>query len=64
MTSNLLIDSPIIQFTILLTVIFTVPPIFERLRVPGLVGLLVAGVVLGQNGLKLLNTEYETVSLL
>ena len=64
MTSNLLIDSPIIQFTILLTVIFTVPPIFERLRVPGLVGLLVAGVVLGQNGLKLLNTESETVSLL
>ncbi|MEA5524495.1 cation:proton antiporter domain-containing protein [Nodularia spumigena] len=64
MTSNLLIDSPIIQFTILLTVIFTVPPIFERLRVPGLVGLLIAGVVLGQNGLKLLNSESETISLL
>lgn len=63
MTSNLL-DSPIIQFTILLTVIFTVPPIFERLRIPGLVGLLVAGVVLGQNGLKLLDTNSETVKLL
>ncbi|MDB9379974.1 cation:proton antiporter, partial [Nodularia sphaerocarpa] len=63
MTSNLL-ESPIIQFTILLTVIFTVPPIFERLRIPGLVGLLVAGVVLGQNGLKLLDTNSETVKLL
>ncbi len=64
MTSNLITESPIIQFTILLTVIFTVPPIFERLRIPGLVGLLVAGVVLGQNGLKLLDTNSETVKLL
>ncbi len=63
MASNLL-ESPIIQFTILLTVIFTVPPIFERLRIPGLVGLLVAGVVLGQNGLKLLDTNSETIKLL
>jgi Kef-type K+ transport system membrane component KefB len=62
--SNLLIDSPIIAFTILLTVIFTVPPIFEKLRLPGLVGLLVAGVVLGQNGLKLLDSESDTIKLL
>jgi Kef-type K+ transport system membrane component KefB/nucleotide-binding universal stress UspA family protein len=59
-----LAESPIIQFTILLTVIFTVPPIFERIKLPGLVGLLVAGVILGQNGLKLLNSESETINLL
>ncbi|MBD2529792.1 cation:proton antiporter [Nostoc flagelliforme FACHB-838] len=64
MALNALTDSPIVAFTILLTVIFTVPPIFERLRLPGLVGLLVAGVVLGQNGLKLLNHESETINLL
>ncbi|MHC0061932.1 cation:proton antiporter domain-containing protein [Nostoc sp. UIC 10890] len=64
MTLNSLTDSPIVAFTILLTVIFTIPPIFERLRLPGLVGLLVAGVVLGQNGLKLLNSESETINLL
>ncbi len=64
MTLNSLTDSPIVAFTILLTVIFTIPPIFERLRLPGLVGLLVAGVVLGQNGLKLLNPESETINLL
>lgn len=64
MIPNLIIDSPIVSFTILLTVIFTVPPIFERLRIPGLVGLLVAGVILGQNGLKVLDSESETVSLL
>ncbi|MFN6571579.1 cation:proton antiporter [Dendronalium sp. ChiSLP03b] len=64
MALNSLVDSPIIAFTILLTVIFTVPPIFEKLRLPGLVGLLVAGVVLGQNGLKLLDSESETIKLL
>ncbi|MCC5608583.1 cation:proton antiporter [Nostoc sp. CHAB 5834] len=64
MALNSLTESPIVAFTILLTVIFTVPPIFERLRLPGLVGLLVAGILLGQNGLKLLNHESETINLL
>ncbi|WP_392482426.1 cation:proton antiporter [Nostoc sp. C110] len=64
MALNSLTDSPIVAFTILLTVIFTVPPIFEKLRLPGLVGLLVAGILLGQNGLKLLNPESETINLL
>jgi Kef-type K+ transport system membrane component KefB/nucleotide-binding universal stress UspA family protein len=64
MNPNLLTDTPIIAFTILLTVIFTVPPIFEKLRLPGLVGLLLAGVILGQNGLKLLDPDSETIKLL
>ncbi|BAY23412.1 sodium/hydrogen exchanger [Calothrix sp. NIES-2100] len=59
-----LVDSPIIAFTILLAVILTVPPLFERLRLPGLVGLLVAGVILGENGLGLLNSKSETIHLL
>lgn len=60
----MLVHSPIIAFTILLLVILTIPPVFERLRLPGLVGLLLAGVVLGENGLKLLNPESETIKLL
>ncbi|WGV25127.1 cation:proton antiporter [Halotia branconii] len=64
MAVNLLTSSPLIAFTILITVIFTIPPIFERLRLPGLVGLLLAGIVLGQNGLKLLDSESETMNLL
>ncbi|MBE9210164.1 cation:proton antiporter [Nostoc sp. LEGE 06077] len=59
-----LVASPIVAFTILLTVIFAVPPIFEKLRLPGLVGLLIAGVILGENGLKLLNSESDTIKLL
>ncbi|MGB3640067.1 MAG: cation:proton antiporter [Rivularia sp. (in: cyanobacteria)] len=56
--------SPLVAFTILLLVILVVPPIFERLRLPGLVGLLAAGVVLGSDGLGILNAETETMKLL
>ncbi|WP_071515346.1 cation:proton antiporter [Geitlerinema sp. PCC 9228] len=57
-------NSPVVSFTILLLVILIVPPIFERLRLPGLVGLLLAGVVLGQDGLQLLDAKSETTKLL
>ncbi|MGB5971363.1 MAG: cation:proton antiporter, partial [Spirulinaceae cyanobacterium] len=61
---KLIPNSPIVGFTILLLVILTVPPVFEKLRLPGLVGLLVAGVCLGPSGLGLLNAESETMKLL
>ena len=56
--------TPIAAFTILLLVILVVPPFFERLQLPGLVGLLVGGIVLGPHGLKLLNSDSETMKLL
>ncbi len=55
---------PIVPFAILLIVILTVPYFFERLKIPGLVGLLLAGVALGPNGLRLLNHDTETMKLL
>lgn len=61
---NLLPESPIVDFTILLLAALIIPPIFQQLRLPGLVGLLVAGVILGQNGLQLLNPQSETMKLL
>jgi Kef-type K+ transport system membrane component KefB/nucleotide-binding universal stress UspA family protein len=57
-------NNPLLSFTILLLVILTLPPIFERLKLPGLVGLLFAGVVLGSNGLGVLNPESESIKLL
>jgi Kef-type K+ transport system membrane component KefB/nucleotide-binding universal stress UspA family protein len=60
----LTLESPIVTFTILIATILLVPPIFERLRLPGLIGLLIAGVVLGQSGLHLLDHNAETVKLL
>jgi Kef-type K+ transport system membrane component KefB/nucleotide-binding universal stress UspA family protein len=57
-------QSPLVTFTILLLASVWIPPLFERLKLPGLVGLLVAGVVLGPHGLRLLDPQVETVSLL
>lgn len=61
---DLLPDSPVVAFTVLLLVTLTVPPIFERLRLPGLVGLLLAGVLLGPSFLGLLEPNGETEKLL
>jgi len=52
---ELVIDNPLVAFTTLLLVSLTLPPLFERLHMPGLVGLLLAGVVLGPSGLALLD---------
>lgn len=58
------IREPIYTFALLLAIIFLVPPIFEKLKLPGLVGLLVAGVVFGSSGLGFLNSKSETMTLL
>ncbi|EAZ90001.1 cation:proton antiporter [Crocosphaera chwakensis] len=60
---SILRDNPLVSFTILLLVILTLPPIFERLRLPGLVGLLFAGVILGKDGLYLLDANSESIEL-
>jgi Kef-type K+ transport system membrane component KefB/nucleotide-binding universal stress UspA family protein len=58
------LKEPVVSFALLLAVILLVPPVFERLRLPGLVGLLAAGVLLGSSGLNLLNNKSETMILL
>ncbi|ELR99399.1 cation:proton antiporter [Gloeocapsa sp. PCC 73106] len=56
--------NPIISFTLLLLTSLIVPPVFEKLKLPGLVGLLLAGVVLGPHALQLLDPKTETIKLL
>jgi Kef-type K+ transport system membrane component KefB/nucleotide-binding universal stress UspA family protein len=60
---QLINSSPIISFTIVLLIILTIPPIFEKIKLPGLIGLLVAGILLGPDGLGLLNAKSETMEL-
>lgn len=57
-------DSPLLTFTILLLVIVTIPPLFEKIKLPGLVGLLVAGVIFGNDGLGLLDKDSDSIKLL
>jgi len=61
---SLSFQEPIVTFVLLLAVILILPPMFERMRLPGLVGLLLAGVVLGSSGLNLLDSSSETMKLL
>lgn len=53
---------PIATFVLLLAIVLITPPLFERLKLPGLVGLLVAGVLFG--GLGWLRADSETMQLL
>ncbi|MEA5470591.1 cation:proton antiporter [Spirulina sp. 06S082] len=62
--TSLIANTPLIAYTVLLLIIFIIPPIFEGLRLPGLVGLLVAGIAIGPSGLNLINTDMEIVQLL
>ncbi|GAX34570.1 cation:proton antiporter domain-containing protein [Nodularia sp. NIES-3585] len=63
-TSQVLGEEPIVTFAVLLVVIFVVPILFERLRLPGLIGLVFSGVVLGPSGWNLFRTESPIISLL
>ncbi len=62
--SQVLGKEPIVPFAILLVVILVVPILFERLRLPGLVGLLAAGIVLGPHGFHLLKSDLPIISSL
>ncbi|URD48757.1 cation:proton antiporter [Chroococcidiopsis sp. CCNUC1] len=63
--SESITKEPIVPFLILLLVILFVPLLFERfLKVPGLVGLLAAGVVLGPQGLRVLERGAPPMDLL
>jgi Kef-type K+ transport system membrane component KefB/nucleotide-binding universal stress UspA family protein len=54
----------IVSFAILLVVILVVPIIFARLRLPGMIGLLMAGVVLGPHGWDVINSNSTMMKLL
>ena len=57
------ITDPVAVFLIILAIMLVAPLLFERLRLPGIVGLILAGVVVGPNGLGLLERN-ETIILL
>jgi Kef-type K+ transport system membrane component KefB len=59
-----LADNPMATFALLLGLSVLVPPLVRRLRLPDLVGLLLAGVLIGPHGLGWLKSESETIRLL
>ncbi|MBD0388298.1 MAG: cation:proton antiporter, partial [Nostoc sp. C3-bin3] len=63
-TSQVLGKEPIVPFAILLVVILVIPIMFERLRLPGLVGLVFSGLVLGPSGWNLFQLDSPMINLL
>lgn len=46
-------NEPVIVFTILITIILLAPIVFKKFRIPGIVGLIISGIVIGPHGLNL-----------
>jgi len=61
---NLVALPRLAKFAVALAIIVGIPPLARRVRIPGVVGLLLAGVVLGPHGLKLLPEHHPVAEFL
>ena len=59
-----MMEHPLGIFALLVAIAVLVPPLTRRLRLPDLVGLLAAGVVVGPHSLQWLDAQGETITLL
>ncbi len=57
------IDDPVAIFLLILAIMLVAPLLFERFRLPGIIGLILAGVIVGPHGLGLLERD-QTIQLL
>jgi Kef-type K+ transport system membrane component KefB/mannitol/fructose-specific phosphotransferase system IIA component (Ntr-type) len=60
---SLPVTNPVLIFALAMLLFVSAPLLFERLRVPGIIGLLVAGAIVGPNGLNLLARDPTIVLL-
>lgn len=51
------VSDPILVFSIILSIILIAPILFTRLKLPGIIGIIVAGVIIGPSVLGLIETE-------
>ena len=57
------IHDPVAVFLVILAIMLVAPLIFEKLRLPGIVGLILAGVIVGPKGLGLLERSSNIILL-
>ncbi|MCC5822232.1 MAG: cation:proton antiporter [Phycisphaerales bacterium] len=60
---SLPVTDPVLTFALVMLIILIAPLVMQRLRVPGIIGLIVAGVIVGPNALGILDRN-ETIVLL
>jgi Kef-type K+ transport system membrane component KefB/nucleotide-binding universal stress UspA family protein len=54
---SLPLKDPVFVFGLLLFIIFLMPIVLRKIRIPGIVGLILAGVVIGPNGLNMIQKD-------
>lgn len=57
------INNPVLIFTVVIMIILFVPYLFNRLKLPSIIGLIVAGIIVGPNGLNLLLRDNSIILL-
>lgn len=60
---SLPITNPVLQFFIILFVILTTPILFNKLKIPHILGLIIAGAIIGPNGFNILLRDTSIVLL-
>lgn len=53
-------ENPILTFSVLLLIILLSPILLRKIKIPGLIGLIISGVLIGPNGFQLISEENMT----
>lgn len=61
MSLSLPFEEPVLIFTLVLLIILVAPIVLSKLRIPGIVGMILAGVIIGPNGLGILMRDASIV---
>ena len=51
-------ENPILTFSVLLLIILIAPILLRKIKIPGLIGLILSGVLIGPNGFQLIVVHY------
>jgi Kef-type K+ transport system membrane component KefB len=57
------LSDPVLVFALAMAIFLVLPQLFERIRIPGLIGLIIAGAVIGPSGFGLLDRDATIVLL-
>ncbi len=68
-TITLPLHEPILIFTVIITLVFAIPLMLKRFNIPDIIGLIIAGVIIGPKGINLLSGDialsiFGTIGLL
>ena len=61
LSTSLPIEDPVLKFLILLIIILAAPLLLNKIKVPHLIGLIIAGAVIGPHGLNILARDSNIV---